>query len=192
MIWKSVKRSRKIRTLWFLGLLAGLTWGCAVVDQRTPQELDKAYGPNKPRVQEILAAREVSPGDAWKIYFNGSDTDGDMTFIQVSLWVPGGVLTPVRLEVPASAGKDISGYLVLYTSDLPFSVQRFGGSEITIYVALEDRAGHVSERAITSTRLILGARQESPPAGKFQERYLGAVPVRFMQMPGLGGLSSWP
>jgi len=187
-----VRLSKGLKSLLIGGLLVGFASGCAVLDHRSPQELEKAYGPNKPKVEEIFASKEVFSGEAWKIYLNASDPDGDMTFIQVSLWVPGGILTPVRLGVPASTGKELSGYLVLYTSDLPFSVQRFGGSEITIYVAVEDRAGHVSERAITSTRLLLGARQEPPPAGKFQERYLGTVPVRFMQMPGLGGLSSWP
>jgi len=192
MISDGVRFWKRFRSIILGGFFLGLAAGCVVVDQRSPQELEKAYGPNKPKVQDIFASKEVSPGEAWKIYLNASDPDGDMRFIQVSLWVPGGVLMPVRLDVPASTGGELSGYLVLYTSDLPFSVQRFGGSEITIYVALEDRAGHVSERAITSTRLILGAKEGPPPAGKFQERYLGTVPVRFMQTPGLGGLSSWP
>jgi len=192
MIWEGVRFWRGFRSILLGGIFLGLGAGCVVVDQRSPQELEKAYGPNKPKVQDIFASKEVFSGEPWKIYLNASDPDGDMTFIQVSLWVPGGVLMPVRLEVPASTGKELSGYLVLYTSDLPFSVQRFGASEITIYVAVEDRAGHVSERAIASTRLILGAKEEPPPAGKFQERYLGTVPVSFMQMPGLGGLSNWP
>ncbi len=192
MVSNRVPPPKRLRSILLGGLFLVFAAGCVVVDQRSPQELEKAYGPNKPKVQDIFASKEVFSGEAWKIYLNASDPDGDMTFIQVSLWVPGGILLPVRLEVPASSGKELSGYLVLYTSDLPFSVQRFGGSEITIYIALEDRAGHVSERAITSTRLILGATEEPPPAGKFQERYLGTVPVRFMQTPGLGGLSSWP
>jgi hypothetical protein len=188
-------RTKVARVVWFLlGWFVGplLIQGCQVVDQRTRQELEKAYGPNPPKVEACFASREVAPRDTWKIYLKGSDPDGDMTFIQVSMWVPGGFLNPVRLAVGPSSGSRVSGYLALHTGDLPFSAMRFGGSELTVYISLEDRAGHVSERASLSGTVILGARREEPPAGRFEEVHLGTIPVQFMQAPSLGGMGPWP
>lgn len=191
---KPSRRTKRGWTAGFLGLAFLLgTQSCAVLDQRTRQELEAAYGPNKPKIEEVFAARWVTPRETWKIYINASDPDGDLKYFQVSLWVPGGIMTPVRLDLEPDQSKTISGYLTLYTGDLPLSILRFGSSELTLSVALEDRAGHVSERAVFPVTLILGAKKEEPPAGKFKEQFLGNVPVQFMMISPTGGVSSnWP
>lgn len=166
--------------------------GCAVLDQRSPKELEAAFGANKPRIEATFASPWLSPRDVWKIYLNGSDPDGDMRWIQVSLWVPGGIMTTARIDVePAQSGR-ISGYLTLHTMDLPESLLRFGNSDLRLYVALEDRAGHVSERVVLSVSLALGSVQEPVSGGLFQERFLGEVPVRFLQFSPSAGLNTWP
>ncbi len=181
----------------FMGgvVAAVLIWGgqgCAVLDQRSPQELEAAFGANKPRVEASFASQWLSPREIWKIYLNASDPDGDMRWIQVSLWVPGGIMTTARLPLePSQAGK-VSGYLSVHTMDLPESLLRFGNSDLRLYVALEDRAGHVSERVVLPVSLALGSRQEPAPSGQFQERFLGEVPVRFLQFSPSAGLGTWP
>lgn len=189
--------NRAVARGWLVGSL-GLAFllgaqGCAMLDQRTRQELEAAYGPNKPKIEETFAARWVTPGETWKIYINASDPDGDLKYFQVSMWVPGGIMTPVRLDLEPDQYKSISGYLTLHTGDFPLSILRFENSELTLYVALEDRAGHVSEQAIFPVSLVLGSKQEQPLAGKFKEEFLGNVPVQFMMISPTGGFSiNWP
>lgn len=167
--------------------------GCVVLDQRSPKEMEAAFGPNKPKVEAIFASPWLSPRDIWKIYLNGSDSDGDIKWIQVSLWVPGGTMTTARIQVEPDQGGKISGYLTLHTMDMPESLLRFGNSDLRLYLALEDKAGHVSERAVVSVSLALGSAQEKPPSGSgFQERFLGEVPVRFLQFSPSAGLGTWP
>lgn len=192
-----MKRMGGVKPRSFVALICSIavlifTGSCQVLDQRTKTELEKVYGPNPPRIEAQFGSPEVAPRATWKIYLSGSDPDGDITFIQVSMWVPGGFLNSVRLAVDPSYSRTLSGYLALYTGDLPSSVLRFGGSELTVYLALEDRAGHVSQRVSVTGTVILGARQQEPASGKFQDVFLGTIPVQFMQAPGLGGLGTWP
>jgi hypothetical protein len=182
--------------VWAIGVLViaigFLAQGCTVLDQRTRQELEAAYGSGQPKIEAVFAARWVAPREVWRIYLNGSDPEGDMRWIQVSLWVPGGIMNTARLDVDPDQRGRLSGYLTLHTMDLPESLQRFGNSDLRLYVALEDRAGHVSERAIFSASMVLGARQDSPPAGQFKEKFLGEVPVRFLQFSPSAGIGTWP
>jgi len=166
--------------------------GCTVMDQRSLKELEGAYGVNKPKIEASFASPWLSPRDIWRVYLNGSDPDGDIRWIQVSLWVPGGVMTTARIDVDPDQAAKMSGYLTLHSMDLPESLLRFGNSDLRLYVALEDRAGHVSERVVLSVSMALGSIQEGPPGGRFQEKFLGEVPVRFLQFSPTAGIGTWP
>jgi hypothetical protein len=172
--------------------LASMATGCAVFDQRSRAELEAAYGPNAPRMEDGFASRDVSPRDDWFVHIRGSDFDGDLRFIQVWMWIPGGNMTPIRLDVGPVHARSISGYLVLNTNDLPEGLVTTGSGELRLMVALEDRAGHRSDVAMFPTSLVVGARQEPPPKDRFQETFLGNVPVHFMQMDSIGSGASWP
>ena len=171
-------------------LLTGLA-GCAVLDQRSRPEMEAAYGPNPPRIEASFASRNVSPEDTWKIYIKGSDPDGDLRFVNVALWFSRGNMTPIRLDVAQDQGRSISGFLTLDIWALPDSVFRFGSGDLRLSVALEDRAGHISERFLLAVGVLGGATQEPPPAGVFEERSLGNIPVQFIQIDSIGG-ASWP
>ncbi|MEJ5375486.1 MAG: hypothetical protein WHX93_02780 [bacterium] len=190
-------KSKKTFSRFWVGALLGATLGlgshgCVVMDQRSPQQLEATFGANKPKIEATFASQWLSPREIWKIYLNGSDPDRDIRWIQVSLWVPGGIMHTARLHVEAQQEGRISGYLTLHTMDLPDSLLRFGNSDLRLYLALEDKAGHVSERAVLSVSLVLGSRQEMPKPGLFQETFLGEVPVRFLQLSPSAGLGTWP
>jgi hypothetical protein len=174
-----------------VALASGMA-GCAVLDQRSRAELEAAYGPNPPKMEDGYAARAVSQRDDWLVYIRGSDPDGDLLFIQVSLWIPGGNMTPIRLDVNPAHVRSVSGYLVLNTNDLPESLVRFGAGELRLMVALEDRAGHRSEIAAFPASFVTGARQGPAPQGRFEEQFLGSVPVQFIQVDSIGSGASWP
>lgn len=194
MIGKIIKRLSPRFFIWgAMGAAVVLSaQACAVLDQRSTKELEAAFGANKPKIEATFASPWLSPRDIWRIYLNGSDPDGDIRWIQVSLWVPGGVMTTARIDVGADQGGRISGYLTLHTMDLPELLLRFGNSDLRLYMALEDKAGHVSERVVLPVSLALGSAQERPSGGLFQERFLGEVPVRFLQFSPSAGLGTWP
>ncbi len=169
------------------GLLSLALGGCAVLDERGPRELDAAYGPNPPRLEATFAAEAVSPVDAWRLYIRGSDMDGDMTYVQVWLNMPGRQFTPVRIDVDSGQARAISGFITLNTMDFGADVNRLFDIWARVSVTLEDRAGHRSEMRTHGVRFVAGAAQPPPPGGGFDERFLGRIPVEFIPRDTTGG-----
>lgn len=172
--------------------IVAMVSGCVALDQRGIQELERAYGANPPKIEASFASRIVAAGDTWRVYIRGSDPDGDLRFLNVSLWMATAVMTPIRLEVSPEHSRAISGYITLDTNRFSGGFLRLTPGEIRLYVALEDRAGHRSDLSVHDTSLILGAKQERPAPGAFEERYLGSVPLEFLMQGGMGASPSWP
>jgi hypothetical protein len=133
-----------------------------------------------------FAGDSVSPNEVWRIYVRGSDADGDLEHIHVWLHMAGRAFTPARVSVaPGDSGK-VSGFLALNTFE-------FGADEnlfrrpVRLLVTLEDRAGHRSETAIVAAQFYQGARQQEPPQGAFDERFLGRIPLEFIPKDSTGG-----
>lgn len=175
-----------------LAAIVGMVSGCVALDQRGIQELESAYGANPPKIETSFASRTVAAGDTWKVYIRGSDPDGDLRFLNVSLWMATAVMTPIRLELLPEHSRAISGYMSLDTNRFSDGFLRLTPGEIRLYVSLEDRAGHRSDLSVLHTSLILGAKQDRPAPGTFEERYLGSVPLEFLMQGGMGASLSWP
>jgi hypothetical protein len=168
-----------------LAVLMGM-WGCVAFDQRSRQELETAYGANPPRIDATYAAKYVSPQGVWKVFIKGSDTDGDLQFINVALWFGRGNMTPVRMDIAPDQSRTISGFIALNLWELP--ERAISSGQLRLLVGLEDRAGHVSERSLLAVGMAMGMPEEPPPAGVFDERHLGNIPVQFIEIQSIGGM----
>lgn len=160
---------------WGIAVIAG----CAVVDERSQQQLDAAYGPNAPRWEATYAAERIPPGDLWRIFLKGSDPDGDLEFIHVWMEIPSRPTTPVRLTIDPDQKGRLSGYLLLNSLEFGGRIQDLVSGWIRLRVVLEDRARHQSQSADFFLQFSFGASVAPPPAGVFQERFLGKIPVEF-------------
>lgn len=167
--------------------------GCAVLDQRDRGELEAAYGANRPQWQASHADKVIAPGADWMIYLNGSDPDGDLRFIQVWMSTPTRTTTPVRLCIDPDQRARLSGYLYLKTAELREDSPDLFRDWLLLSLYLEDRAGHVSEAGEFFLQFRLGQRAGVPPAGVFEERLLGKIPVDlFPEDTVESGAPVWP
>jgi hypothetical protein len=158
-----------------LALMGGT--GCAVLDERTPQELEAAYGPHPPQWEATFASPVVAPGDTWRLYLKARDPDGDIQFIHIWIEMPSRTTTPIRLAVEPEAGGLLSGYLFMNTMDFGAEMKDLVPGWIRVRLSLEDRGGHRAADAEFSLNFRFGARQEPPPPGVFEDRLLGMIPV---------------
>jgi hypothetical protein len=80
----------------------------------------------------------------------------------------------------------VSGYLDLGTFEFGEGLRDLHLTGLRLWVSLEDQAGNRSEVATLKLNFYLGARQESPPQGVFEEKFSGRIPGIFLT-PGGGG-----
>ncbi len=177
-----------------VAVLISWTSGCAILDQRSQEELEAAYGPNKPELEAAFAATQLSPGDTWRIYVKGSDRDRDIQYIHVWMQGPLRTTTPVRLMTSSEPDGSLRGYLILESAELVGGDLRLLSSVwARLWVSLEDRAGHRSEYAIFPLSFYFGAIQAKPPPGAFEEKFLARIPAeQFPVERHGGGLPSFP
>ena len=151
-----------------------IAWGCATVD--VGRERFQASPPKggPPVWDRVYAATQISPGDVWRIYFKGTDPDGDLRFVYAWAGTSFRPTTPFRFSIDIDQRGVVSGYLELHTSQLGGGI---APSSIRVQLALEDLSGLRSEPMTLAAELYLGARYEGPPPGLFEERSLGRIPV---------------
>lgn len=102
----------------------------------------------------------------------GTDPDGDLYCIYILAEVPWGD-THFRIKVDRDQGSLLSGYLEFST----WAFYEFSPLWIRMQLTLEDRAGHRSETIALTYSVSALAQQTSPPPGRFQERFLGRIPL---------------
>ena len=139
-----------------------------------------------PRLEATFASPEIAPGATWKVYFKGTDPDGDLAFIHAWLSIPGHSTTPVRFPVYRDQCNAVSGYLDLGTFEFGAGLKDIRLTGLRLWVSLEDQTGHRSEVATLKLDFYLGARPSSPPSGVFEEKFSGRIPGVFLT-PGGGG-----
>jgi hypothetical protein len=160
--------------------------GCAVLDERTQQELEAAYGPHPPQWEATYAAEWAEPGAVWRMYLKGTDPDGDMQFIHLWMDVSNRAFTPIRLTIDPDQRHNLSGYLILQTWEFGPDHSLFVIEPVRFLVTLEDRAGHRSETVEIYLRFQMGVKQPKPPAGVFADRLLGRIPVTLFPRDTIG------
>jgi len=136
---------------------------------------------NAPVIIQGFAAKEVRPGEIWKVYLQARDREGNMNRIVGLLEAAGAGSHPVTfIKIRKNQRENLSGYIFLNTST-PYG-SSFASCRLTVQI--EDKRGRLSNAV--SFPLVLNPRafQESPPSGIFQEVELGPIQIPFSTMPG--------
>jgi hypothetical protein len=144
--------------------------GCLAMEPLQVREA--TYGKNLPAITNSFAAKEIYPGETWKVYINAQDPDGDMKNIVCVIEQPGVGVYPVSItRIREGDRKELSGYVTLFTA----FTQGLNLVNLTLTLQIQDEAGHYS--APVSFPLSFNNRyhQEPPPPGVFQDKDLGPI-----------------
>ena len=135
-----------------------------------------------PVIHRAFAAKEISPGETWKIYLEASAKNGDMT--NIFSIVERGNSFPSITRIQEKNRRHIAGYIFLKTLNTagPMAVPN-----LTLKVWIQDAAGHFSEPAVFPLRFENSSRGEQPPPGQFQEENLGPIMVQLVPFGVEGG-----
>jgi hypothetical protein len=152
----------------------------------------EALGANQnPVIMESFAAKEIKPGDTWKIYLKASDPTGKMKYIYATIDQAGGMAYPLSMtRIKRQNSKELSGYIYLYspspngTYDMTFQV-------LNLTVHIGDGSGNFSNAAVFPLTFQPRAVQEAPPAGVFKEEELGPIMIE-LQPSGQGDGNDFP
>ncbi len=146
--------------------------GCATFESAEVRE--QRYGKAAPVIDQYFASPTMRPGDTWKVYVKASDPDGDMKRIVTYLGVGSrGADSPAAFTRLREENRmEFSGYLYWFPGlDVGYS-----GPYVMI-IQVEDRAGHYSAPVSVTLNFKPSGRQESPPAGVFQEKEIGPIMI---------------
>jgi hypothetical protein len=128
-----------------------------------------------PVITQSFAAREVRPGDTWKVYLNVSDPDRGLKNIYASVVQLGIGEYPVSIvRIKGQNRKELSGYIYLDTWN-PYTTLEFVSLNLTVQV--QDRAGRFSAPVVFPLHIHSRAIQEAPPQGVFKEEDLGPIMI---------------
>ena len=138
-----------------------------------------------PVITQSFAAKEVKPGDTWRVYLNVSDSDGGLKNIYAVVDQLGVGQYPVSIiRIKGQNNKELSGYIYLDTYN-PYATLEFTPLQLTVQV--QDRAGRWSAPAVFPLYIHSRATQEAPPQGIFKEDDLGPVMVELHGILGGAG-----
>ena len=169
--------SRKIFTAVFF--LLYIYTGCATLPGSEIGE--KAT----PIITQSFASREITSGDAWKVYLKASDPKGAMKNIYAVIDQAGVGQYPLSiLRIKAENQRELSGYIYLPTAT-PTAPLYFVNLKLTIHI--QDRSGTFSQPAVFPLSINRTSVQEDPPQGAFKEEALGPVMVTLRTIDGGGG-----
>lgn len=165
-------------TLGMAGLLAVALAGAGLLWADAPQ--------GAPVITKSFAARELRPGDTWKVYVTASDPAGRMKNIYCEIMQPGVGEYPISItRIKKGDEKELSGFLHLSTSSAG-NLLNYTSLELTVQV--QDQKGRFSEPAVFRVSFNPRApRQEPPPQGAFQEKDLGPVMAQIRSLGDGGG-----
>ncbi len=166
--------------LWIF-LAAGLM-SCAGLEPI--QKREEIYGKAVPLIRQSYAARQIWPGETWKIFLIASDPDGDMKNIVCTIDQAGvGTYRVSITKIQEENQKELSGYIYLNTQ----SVDDLDFVNLTLTVQIQDKAGHYSEPSTFPLLLRSTSVQEPPPPGIFQEVNLGPIMIQLRSIHDDGG-----
>ncbi len=135
-----------------------------------------------PVIHSAFAAREISPGETWKIYLEASAMNGDMK--NIFSIIERGNSFPSITRIHEKNRKHLAGYLFLKTMN---TADPFANSNLTLRVWIQDAAGHFSEPVVFPLRFQSPSRPEEPPPGLFAEENLGPIMVQLVPFGVEGG-----
>jgi hypothetical protein len=164
--------------------VAGIVMFCLVVGFTAPAG-SEVMAKGTPVITQAFASKEIKPGEAWKVYLNVSDPNGEMKNIFAVVYQAGVGEYPMSIiKVKEESRKQLSGYIYLPTSTAWYPMDYVN---LTLRVEIQDRSGNFSAPAVFALSLSSRFSQEAPPQGVFQEQELGPVMVRLKTVDGGGG-----
>jgi hypothetical protein len=159
-----------VKRLFAVGALLFLVTGCAAM---APFEVkEERYGKSIPMIAQSFASPQMRPGETWKVYLKASDPDGDMKNIYASIFQYGMGSYPAGItKIPEGNGKELSGYVYLYTRSDP----GLNFVNLILTINIQDKAGHFSQPVTFPLAFNNTFRQKDPPSGVFEEKDLGPI-----------------
>ncbi len=128
-----------------------------------------------PRITNSFAAKEVVPGDTWKVYINAADPDANMKSVFATIDQAGGNAYHLSItRIPSGNQKELSGYLYLNTMTR-YSAMDYVTLKLTLQI--RDDKGRFSEPVVFPLTLLARSSQEYPPSGVFQNKALGPIMI---------------
>ena len=164
-----------MRKGWFIvSFLLIFLAGCMAQEPLRVRE--EKFGKNTPVIVKSFAAKEIRPGETWKVYLEAKDEDGDMENIITIIEQPGVGTYPVSFtRIKAEDRKELSGYIHLFTAHISSLLNL---TNLTLRIQIQDKAGHYSEPVIFPLALNTRYKQEPPPKDTFKEKDLGPIMIR--------------
>lgn len=153
-----------------LGIVAVcfLFTGCFIFE--TTQQKEQKYGKEEPVIQEFFASPMVRSGDDWRIYLRVYDPDGDMKSIAAYCSGLADVGHIYFIPLPKENRKELSGYVSWHIHP-----EVTHSTEALMTIQIEDMAGHLSKAVSFPFKVVSSGKQQTPPEGVFEERYLGPI-----------------
>ena len=150
------------KKVFFAILLTVLLGGC----QKPPnfeQEHPGAKG-HPPELLGYYAAKEVRPGETWKIYLKAKDVDGDMKYIVAVLAVEGeGNYPTSEIWLKGENRSEFDGYIFMSTPPLDMTMLSVIGN-LNVSIFIRDWAGNKSETVKLPLTFDESATPEKVPA----------------------------
>ena len=141
--------------------LGGLAW--AAVD---------SWAAGGPQIINSFASPHLRPGQAWKVYLQASDPNGEMKNIVCVINQPGvGEYSVSITRIDSGDAKELNGDIYLSTS----SFDHLNWVNLTLTVQIQDTAGQYSKPVEFPLALSDLADEESPPPGVFNDHDLGPI-----------------
>jgi len=136
-----------------------------------------------PVIVQSFAAKELIPGDVWKVYLKASDPNGKMKYIFSTISQPGVGSYPVSItKIKEENEKGLSGYIYLNTA--PARLSRFFDLTLSLTVNIKDDKGQFSKPAVFPLSFVAKPSPDSPPEGIFKEENLGPIMVTLRTVEG--------
>lgn len=159
----------------------GMPAGTSKENNRGVPEV-KTLDQRTPVIHRAFAAKEISPGETWKIYLEASAQNGDMT--NIFTIIEQGNSFPSITRIHEKNRKHLDGYIFLKTLNIAGPMAK---PDLTLKVWIQDAAGHFSEPAVFPLHFENSRRLAQPPPGQFQEENLGPIMVQLVPFGVEGG-----
>jgi hypothetical protein len=129
-----------------------------------------------PVIVQSFAAKELTPGEVWRVYLKATNPNGKMKYIVATVSQPGVGDYPASItKIKEENEKELSGYIYLNTA--PIRTSHFFNLTLTLTVNIKDDKGHFSKPAVFPLSFMAKPSPEAPPEGAFKEEDLGPIMV---------------
>lgn len=147
--------------------------------------LSTATAGEGPTITKFFAAKEIIPGDTWRIYINASDADANMKYVFASVQQAGGMAYPLSItRIKEKDQSEISGFVYVNTLSAGRGLDY---ATLSLTLQIRDEKGRFSAPVEFPLTFKPRIEPENPPAGVFAEKDLGPIMIRLRPVTDDGG-----